>query len=254
MAIAEKLISISANEETIASNVQRVYEAGKAEGIAEGKQAEYDAFWDAYQSNGERTSYENAFAGSGWNDITFNPKYNMSPTSLYMTFRFSQVRDLMGICERNKVSLDFTKVTVLQYSFYYSTITRFPTIDASNAGTLIQSFAGCRQLVSVDKLILSEANKFSGTFDVLTSLVSMPIEGVIGQSGFDIHWSTKLNKASIVSIINALSTTTTGLTVTLSKTAVNTAFATAEGAANGSTSAEWLALVATRSNWTIALA
>ena len=52
----------------------------------------------------------------------------------------------------------------------------------------------------------------------------------------------------------ALSTTTTGLTVTFSKTAVDKAFETAEGANDGSTSPEWLALVATRPNWGIGLA
>ena len=231
-----------------------VHAAGKAEGIAEGKQAEYDAFWDAYQSNGEKTSYENAFSGRGWNDITFSPKYDMRPTTMYMMFRSSNVSDLMGICERNNVSLDFTKSTNLQYAFNYSTITRLPTIDARNAGSLTYMLAGCNGLVSVEKLILSETNKFAATFDSLTSLVSMPIEGTIGQTGFGVNWSTKLNKPSITSIINALSTTTSGLTVTLSATAVNNAFETSEGAADGSTSAEWLALVATRSNWTIALA
>lgn len=63
----------------------------------------------------------------------------------------------------------------------------------------------------------------------------------------------KLSKPSITSIINCLSTTTSGLTVTLSKTAVNNAFETSEGVADGSTSQEWLNLVATKTNWTISL-
>ena len=42
-----------------------------------GKKAEYDAFWDTFQNNGNRTTYSYAFYGSavGWNDTTFNPKY-----------------------------------------------------------------------------------------------------------------------------------------------------------------------------------
>jgi hypothetical protein len=66
---------------------------------------------------------------------------------------------------------------------------------------------------------------------------------VIGQKNFNVHWSPKLSKASIESIINALSSTTSGLTVTISKTAKEAAF----------TSAEWSALIATKSNWTISL-
>ena len=73
-------------------------------------------------------------------------------------------------------------------------------------------------------------------------------------SSLDMKSCTLLSKASITSIINALSSTTSGLTVTLSKTAVNTAFETESGGADGSTSQEWLALATTKSNWTISLA
>ena len=75
----------------------------------------------------------------------------------------------------------------------------------------------------------------------------------ITKNGFDVQWSTELSKESIISIINALSDTTTALTVTLSKTAVNNAFETAKGNADGSTSEEWAALIATKQNWTISL-
>ena len=54
---------------------------------------------------------------------------------------------------------------------------------------------------------------------------------------------TKLTKASLTSIINGLSAETSGLTVSLSKTAVNNAF----------TDEEWATLIATKSNWTISL-
>lgn len=55
--------------------------------------------------------------------------------------------------------------------------------------------------------------------------------------------SSKLTKASLTSIINGLNADVTGQTLTLSKTAVNNAF----------TDAEWEALVATKTNWTISL-
>ena len=84
-------------------------------------------------------------------------------------------------------------------------------------------------------------------------LQNLTIEGIIGQNGFNVQWSTKLSKASITSIINALSETTSGLTVTLSKTAVNNAFETSAGAADGSTSEEWTTLEGTKTNWTISL-
>ena len=64
---------------------------------------------------------------------------------------------------------------------------------------------------------------------------------------------TLLDKESLTSIINCLSDSTSGLTVTLSLTAVNKAFEITNGADNGSNSTEWLNLVNTRSNWTISL-
>ena len=58
------------------------------------------------------------------------------------------------------------------------------------------------------------------------------------------EWCSKLTSESIISSINGLSPDVTGQTVTFNKTAVNNAF----------TTEEWDALVATKPNWTIALA
>ena len=138
----------------------------------------------------------------------------------------------------------------------WSGITHVGEIDTRSATNITSLFYAALQMVSVDKLILKSDGSQSintNAFQQMGGLVSITIEGAIGQTT-SFEWSTRLNRASITSVINALSTTTTGLTVTLSKTAVNKAFETSEGAADGSTSAEWLALVATRSNWTIALA
>ena len=62
-----------------------------------------------------------------------------------------------------------------------------------------------------------------------------------------------LDKANTTSVINALSATTTGQTLTLNLSAVNAAFETSSGAKDGSTSTEFAALIATKTNWTIIL-
>lgn len=64
MSIAEKL-------QTIAENVPKVYEAGKQ--ASGGGNSE--AFWYTYQDNGNRRNYDYAFAGGGWTDALYNPKY-----------------------------------------------------------------------------------------------------------------------------------------------------------------------------------
>lgn len=62
------------------------------------------------------------------------------------------------------------------------------------------------------------------------------------------------SKASILSIFDCLADDVSDKAMLLSLDAVNTAFETSEGAADGSTSAEWTALVESKPNWTISLA
>ena len=52
--------------------------------------------------------------------------------------------------------------------------------------------------------------------------------GAIGKNGFDIHWSTKLSKASILSILNACNKANAGVTITLPKNCINGATNTLE--------------------------
>jgi hypothetical protein len=102
-------------------------------------------------------------------------------------------------------------------------------------------------------LLVDENTKHGGGFESLYGLKEVRFNGTIGQNGLNFQWSTKLSKASIESVITALSPNTSGLSVTLSKTAVNAAFETSVGAKDGSASAEWATLIATKQNWTINL-
>ena len=43
---------------------------------------EYDAFWDSFQLYGKRNNYPYLFAGCGWTDETYNPKYEITVTNL----------------------------------------------------------------------------------------------------------------------------------------------------------------------------
>lgn len=63
----------------------------------------------------------------------------------------------------------------------------------------------------------------------------------------------RLSKDSIQNIMSCLSDDATGKSLTIPVAAVNSAFETSEGIADGSTSAEWLALIEAHSNWTISL-
>ena len=203
------------------------YEDGKAaaggggsydEGFEAGKQAEYDAFWDAYQQNGNKNFYTYAFYGNQWTDDIYKPKY----------------------------LIKFAGYTQQTYLDSQITSTKVP-IECSDGTTLHGVFRKAKQLKTIVRLKVAKDTSFVDTFKECSKLENLTLDGEIGKNGFDVQDCVNLSKDSIVIIINALSTTTTGLSITLSLTAVNNAF---EG---GSTGTEWLALAGTRNNWTINL-
>lgn len=224
-----------------------------------GKKSEYDKFWDEYQDYGKRTKYEFAFTGTGlgggaWTEENFKPKYDLilgEGHTIQHIFWRNKIKDIPAVFEKQGIVFDTTKATYFQQSFQESGSERWGVINASNAIYFGYTFfaAECH---TIEKLILSETVPFYHSFGKCSNLVNLTIEGTIGQNGFNVSWSP-LSKASLVSIVNALSSTTTGLTVTLRLAAVNTAFETNAGAADGSTSDEWTALIATKPNWTIKL-
>lgn len=238
------------------------YNVGYADGYAEGEAnggGGYDEFWDAYQEYGDRRIYEYAFAGQGWTDKTFNPKYDIVSAQSNNIFSGTRISDLIGCLKRAGVRLDFSNDTATSYLSQASKyLINFPTIDSRKRGHWNYGFYNCDLLHTIEKIILKDdgSQAFSNTsFGYLPSLVEIRFEGVIGKGGLNLQWSKSLSKASIYSIINALSTTTSGLSITLSLQAVDQAFADPEnGDLSGEYSTEWANLITTRSNWTINLA
>lgn len=229
----------------LAEKVGEVYNSGR--------KAENEAFWDAYQQNGNRTQYNYAFSGEGWTNETFNPKYNIVPTIAWYMFQNSNIMgDLVEKLENLGVTLDFSNnIYNATNTFINSKFSRLGILDFSKAVKLNNTFSDANFLETIDKLIVSATLKYETPFYGATALKNIIVEGIIGQNGFDVSACTNLSKASIISIINALSTTTSGLTVTFSKTAVDNAFK--DGDRIGSESQEWETLAQTKSNWTISL-
>ena len=231
-------MSIAAKLTTIAENEQKVHEAGK--------KAAYDEFWDKVQQNGERKEYNYAFAGVGWTNETFKPKYDIKPTAFVRGMAYSGIRgSLTDILNAQGIVLDTSGLNYCEYVFDSSVyITEIPHIVGN------YSFAGlflhCNALVTAS-ISVQEKTTLLNTFNNCRSLVNLTIDGTIGYNGTNLSWSTALSKASITGIINALSDNTSGYTITLSQTAVNNAFG------EPSNSDEWQALITAKSNWTISL-
>lgn len=144
-----------------------------------------------------------------------------------------------------------------RYFSYYDNrndlVAKLKYSDTSSGTNFSYMFIGCTKLTTIPQLDTSKGTNFSHMFSSCTNLTNLTMTGTIKANGMDLHYSTKLSKASIISVINALSDTTNALKVQLSKTAVNNAFETSGGVADGSTSEEWTTLIATKANWTIAL-
>lgn len=201
-------------------------------GTDTGGKSHYDLLWDNLQQNGTRSQYVYTFAYTGWNDKIFNPKYPITPTS---------VNGISYIFQWNQQITD-TKVPITAF------------------GNCSYAFYQTAFLKRIPKLIFNGATNVSNMFYKCNALEELNAEGELTLS-LSLAESTKLNKASITSLINVLSTSTSGQTLTLSKTAVDDAFmelqlnddGTIEYYMPGSNSEEWNALISTKSNWTINL-
>ena len=244
MSIAEKLT-------TVATNQQKVYEAGK--------KAQEQAFWEKYQLPPNDYSYR--FAGLGWYKGNFKPVKDMKPTTsarrMFIGFDYYEKGgsnfDLVEHLKELDVTLDFSKCVDMQETFSSAHIGHIGVVDLTGTSKKHYGTFASAWIKKIDQIIVDEKKQYDNLFASAAALEEISITGTIGQNGFSTSPCKKLNKASIESFINALSMTTSELSVTLSKTAVNSAFETSTGIADGSTSTEWANLIATKPNWTISL-
>lgn len=236
-----------------------VYDAGKGKGYTEGYDRGFDEgenemlrdMWDALQKGGKREDYNNAFRETAITDAMFKPIYDMQPTTAYhMFFGNDGITDLKNI----PVKLDFSKCVEIQRAFYGMLNTntgiglkRVGIIDCRSLETWRGSFAGLFDwdiyLEEVEKIILPDSDdvSFNSCFNACYALTEIRFEGFILQ---DISFADcPLSRESIESVINALSPSVSGKTLTLNIHAKDSAFS----------DSEWDALISAKSNWTISL-
>lgn len=183
------------NPQDFESKVDAVFDAGK--------KSEYDAFWDAYQSNGTRKNYHSAFAGEGWKQAVFKPKYTIRPSDARNIFYQSPLTDLTLTHK-----LDFSAVTALSNFIARSSVTKVPAINLSKVSDSLYVFENAFELVTVENLIFPTRPftvNISGMFYRCNALENITITGTIQNTGCDLHWSTKLTIESVTSILTALS-------------------------------------------------
>ena len=165
----------------------------------QGRQEEYDRFWDAYQQSGNRTYYTYAIAGAGWNDETFKPKYPINgggSASCAYIFAHANI---------TRVDMDFSTFSTIQYLFYGNDYTTWVNvIDLKNAKNLTGFLHTARALVTIEKIISYETSSWNNnSFQDAGNLTNVTFDGVIAKS-INFQWQSKLTDASVQSIIDHL--------------------------------------------------
>lgn len=171
--------------EYLNKNVPSVYETGSKNGIY--------AWWLKFQELRELRGYQYAFRNNTWTDDIYEPVMPINAVSGQNhndMFRNTWITD-------TKVPIYFKHVGATQV-FNSDSLQTIRLLDVNEAVTYVNWFSGC------------------------TALININMSGVIGN---DIEFrSSPLNKSSIQSIVNCLSSTVSGKTLTLNKMAVNSAF------------------------------
>ena len=209
--LTEKGVEATADETTTAL-VDKVAE------ISTGSEdSYYDAFWDAYQQNGERKNYYSAFYGIGWNDTTFRPKYDLIiKGDMQYAFASSNIEiDLISKLKEWGLTIDTSGVTGGSHWFYNSNFITLPTIHCLKGSS---HFMSCLNLSMIEKVVVSKDSDIGYSFFNCPKLENITIEGEIGKTTAFAQ-SNLLTNDSVQSIINALIdlTDTTTQTLTLHK-------------------------------------
>ena len=159
------------------------------EGYADGKQAQYDEFWDSCQQNGNRTNYNSAFFGHGWTSKTYKPKYPITVKYGNGTFQQSSITD-----------------TIQPITF-------------QSGATGSNVFLSCTSLVTIQPITVTSDIIFSGWFSNCGKLTNITFtqDSQIGNN-IDFSACPLLSHDSIINIISVLINTTTKKTLSLGAT------------------------------------
>lgn len=239
------------------------YAQGKFEGVQEGKAQgqldEYNRYWDGFQLNGSKWDYNRAFANSCWNAITFKPKYPIHCASceeMFLKFNHDATFEPVDLSE---LDISTERSVNFNYMFWNAKVSHIPVIDMSSANTSIYNAFTWSQtafespLEIIDEIKIKRGIQFSREcFYKQKNLQTLILSGVLSTSIW-LQYCIRLSRESITSVVAAMDTDAIDSFAVFSKEAVDNAFETSAGAADGSKSEEWLNLIATKKNWTISV-
>ena len=213
MSVKDKMTAIADNIRSKTGGTEALTLDDMANGVNEvyekGKKTQYDAFWDEFQQNGQRTQYNYAFGGVGWTMDTFKPKYDIEAVNVGSMFYQTGITDLEAALNNEGVKFDTSKVTNFPSTFYYSKLEVIPELDCRNCANTASpfglTFRFSSSLHTIRNIILPSngTQEFNNTFTDCQLLKKITIEGVIGRS-ISFASCSQLETKSLFSIIQHL--------------------------------------------------
>lgn len=130
-------------------------------------------------------------------------------------------------------------------------------VDTSAATAAASAFYNCNKLEVIDgtPIDLSSMNADSNInqmFHMCYKLAEVRFKGTLKVS-LSLNKAQQITKASIDSVVSCLSDDASGKWISFNSKRINTLYETSEGAADGSDSAEWQAVLDRKQNWTFTL-
>ena len=221
---------------------------------ADGAENEKKRFWDILQDYGNRSTWTYAFYQ--WRVDIIDPQYDITPINATNMFQGiigygDKKLNVPELEARNGIKFDFSKCTTMPNMIAWSAVEDLGFIDTTSATNCGSTFSNSSTLKRLSIAIKEDGSQnFSGGFDYTRELEDFTVVSGVFGSNLNFQWAHYLSKASITNIINHLSDTTSGLSVTFSYNAVFNAFV---DKSTGTLGSEWRDLIATKTNWTINL-
>ena len=227
-------MSLATDLTTIAENTPKVYEAGKKT-IIDSIDGLY-RFFTGLGSKAQNMQLLPYILEKDWQGQTVNMQYTFQDNMIITEFtglknaRVTSPHGMFLRCVNLKTVSNLEKLIV---------------------GMLVTDlFNGCSSLEDAGTINFEGVVYATRAFTGCIALKEIQIVGTIKLS-LDFQDSTLLSKESIKSIVNALSQTTSGLTITFSKTAVNNAFGiNVDDPTTYPEGSEYYILRNSKSNWT----
>ena len=180
------------------------YNKGHSDGVIDGKNAEYDRFWDNVLNYGDRTDFEYAF--SDWGAEYLRPTYKVMPTSRSISmFRRCKVKKL------ESQYFDLSNCSVAQAagtSGHHNTFNGCSALEEIEdiglpAGGYYQTYQGCISLLIIHVWRVTAETTFSNPFAGCSSLRHIGVFGDIGNA-VSFASSPDLDEETVDSIADSL--------------------------------------------------